>query len=174
MFFPNARLRPTTIPDGLTNTLMIAEVKTFTPYARNMSSAPPATPPATAAEVAALILATPDKKMGPAVNDCTGHTEWPDGAVHHAGFTTVMPPNTKVIVNHNGKDHDADFNSRREGSSATLPTYAAITARSYHAGGVVNVALMDGSVRTATSAVSLGTWRALGTRNGGEVMPGDW
>jgi prepilin-type processing-associated H-X9-DG protein len=173
-FFPNARLKPTTISDGLSNTLMIAEVKTFTPYSRNMTSAPPATPPASAAEVAALILATPDKKMGPAVNDCTGHTEWPDGAVHHAGFTTVLPPNTRVIVSHNGKDHDADFNSRREGSSATLPTYAAITARSYHPGGVVNVALMDGSVRPVTGNVAPGTWRALGTRTGGEVVPGDW
>ena len=71
----------------------------------------------------------------------------------------------------NGVSYDADFNSRREGSSATLPTYAAITARSHHSGGVVNVAMMDGSVRSVSSGINLATWRALGTRQGGEVVP---
>jgi prepilin-type N-terminal cleavage/methylation domain-containing protein/prepilin-type processing-associated H-X9-DG protein len=172
-FFPNARLGPTAFSDGLSNTLMIAEVKAFTPYSRNMTTPAPAVPPATAAEVAALVDAAPDKKMGPATNDCTGHTEWPDGRVHHSGFTTVLTPNTRVPVEFAGKVHDTDFNSRQEGSSATLPTYAAITARSYHAGGVVNVALMDGSVRPVSSGIALPTWRALGTRAGGEVV-GEW
>ena len=99
--------------------------------------------------------------MGPTSNDSTGHTEWPDGAVHHTGFTTVMTPNTKVLVTYNGQVFDADVNTRREGSSATVPTYAAITARSYHSS-VVNVALMDGSVRSVRDSISLVTWRALG------------
>ena len=172
-FYPNARLNGSIIPDGLSNTLMVAEVKAFTPYSRNMATAASATSPATAAEVAALVIAAPDKKMGATTNDNTGHTEWPDGRVHHSGFTTVLTPNTKVPVNIGGIDYDADFNSRQEGSSATIPTYAAITARSHHAGGVVNVALMDGSVRSVRSAISLATWRALGTREGGEVV-GDY
>jgi prepilin-type N-terminal cleavage/methylation domain-containing protein/prepilin-type processing-associated H-X9-DG protein len=172
MFYPNARLRPGGVADGLSNTLMIAEVKAFTPYSRNGGS-PTATPPATAAEVAALVTAAPDKKMGPTHNDCTGHTEWPDGAVHHAGFTTTMAPNSRVAVTHNGITHDANYNSRREGSSATAPTYAAITARSYHAGGV-NAAMMDGSVRFVRDTVPLATWRAMGTRAAGEVVGGDF
>ena len=53
------------------------------------------------------------------------------------------------------------------------PTYAAITARSYHAGGIVNVALMDGSVRNVSKSISPAVWRALGTRAGGEVV-GDY
>ncbi len=173
VFHPNARHKPTGIADGLSNTLMIAEVKAFTPYARNLVGGVPSTPPATPAEIAALVSATPEKKMG-ATNDSTGHTEWPDGAVHHSGFTTTMPPNTKVIFNHNGRDHDVDFNSQREGRHASNPTYAAITARSYHSGDVVNVALMDGSVRSVAPSVSMATWRALGTRAGGEVIGGDW
>jgi prepilin-type processing-associated H-X9-DG protein len=170
VFFPNARLPLAQIRDGTSNTLMLAEVKMFTPYARNMTTPAPAAPPTTAAEVAALVLAAPDKKMGPATNDNTGHTEWPDGRVHHSGFTTTLPPNTKVPVVWQGQEYDADFNSRQEGSSATLPTRGAITARSYHSGGLVNVAMMDGSVRPVRPTISLATWRALGTRNGGEVI----
>src|SRR5262245_46497448 len=45
------------------------------------------------------------------------------------------------------------------------------TARSYHVGGV-NLLLADGSVRFVRDGITLATWRALGTRNGGEV-PGD-
>jgi competence protein ComGC len=172
-FHPNARYGPTAITDGTSNTLMAADVKAFTPYARNATTAQSATPPANAAAVAALIVAAPDKKMGPTTNDCTGHTEWPDGRVHHTGFTTTLTPNTRVIVNHSGRDHDADYNSHQEGRSATLPTYASITARSYHAG-LVNVALMDGSVRSVRDSVSLATWRALGTRSGGEVIANDF
>jgi hypothetical protein len=170
-FFPNAKLSATSIIDGASNTLMIAEVKAFTPYARNMASAPSATPPATALEVASLVSAAPEKKMGPTTNDCTGHTEWPDGAIHHSGFTTVLTPNTKVEVTYNGVlfEH-CDFNSRREGGSATIPTYAAITARSYHPAEIVNVAMMDGSIRTVNRSIQLPVWRALGTRNGGEPL----
>ena len=172
-FFPNARLNPQGITDGLSNTLMAAEVKAFTPYGRNLPTAGPAAPPSDAAGVAALVAACPDKKMGAAVNDNTGHTEWPDGRVHHSGFTTVLTPNTKVASGVAGARNEADVNTRQEGSSATLPTYAAITARSYHDGSV-NVALMDGSVRSVRDSIALATWQALGTRSGGEVFSGDW
>ena len=64
--------------------------------------------PGTPAEVASIIAGTPDKKMGPNTNDNTGHTEWPDGAVHHSGFTTLLPPNTKATYIHNGKELDCD------------------------------------------------------------------
>jgi prepilin-type N-terminal cleavage/methylation domain-containing protein/prepilin-type processing-associated H-X9-DG protein len=48
-----------------------------------------------------------------------------------------------------------------------------VNANSDHTGGV-NVALCDGSVRFVTSSISLTTWRALGTRSGGEVLGSDW
>lgn len=44
-----------------------------------------------------------------------------------------------------------------------------ISARSQHPGGV-NVLLGDGSVRFVKESVDLNTWRALGTRNGNEVV----
>ena len=55
--------------------------------------------------------------------------------------------------------YDIDFNSRQEGRDLSLPTYAAVTARSYHAGGI-NSASMDGSVGFITSGIDLPTWRA--------------
>ena len=49
------------------------------------------------------------------------------------------------------------------------PQRIATTANSGH-GNVVNVLLFDGSVRTVPYSINLQTWRAMGTRNGGEVF----
>ena len=46
---------------------------------------------------------------------------------------------------------------------------AAMTASSRHAGGV-HVLMGDGAVRFANSNIGIATWRALGTRNGREVV----
>lgn len=167
MFFPNARLKPTSILDGLSNTLCAAEVKAFTPYVRN--TADPGAMPPTSPAAAAAMAAGGQNKLGPTTNDCTGHTEWPDGRVHHSGFTTVFTPNTVVPLTVAGKTHDIDYTSRQEGNSATQRTYGAITSRSYHSG-IVNVLLMDGSARSVTDSITLNVWRSLGTRQGGEVV----
>ena len=100
----------------------------------------------------------------------SGHTEWVDARVHQTGFTTVFTPNTRVPFNSGGVDYDIDFNSSREGVSATNVTYAAITARSWHLG-VVNAAFLDGSVRTVTSSVTKSSLRAAGTCCGQENEP---
>jgi prepilin-type N-terminal cleavage/methylation domain-containing protein/prepilin-type processing-associated H-X9-DG protein len=47
------------------------------------------------------------------------------------------------------------------------------TANSRHLGGV-NVLLLDGSVHFVSYGISLATWRALGTRNGGEIVGNDF
>jgi prepilin-type N-terminal cleavage/methylation domain-containing protein len=168
VFFPNARLTPASILDGLSHTICATEVKAFTPYVRNTADPGPL-PPASPAAVAAL-AAGGQLKLGPTLNDNTGHTEWPDGRVHHSGFTTVFTPNMRVPYSHMGQTYDIDYNSRQEGNSATIRTLAAITARSHHSGGAVNVLMMDSSVRVVTGAINLQTWRALGTRQGGEIV----
>jgi hypothetical protein len=48
------------------------------------------------------------------------------------------------------------------------PQRIATTANSAHTK-LVNVCLFDGSVRTINYSIDLAAWRALGTRNGGEV-----
>ena len=46
-------------------------------------------------------------------------------------------------------------------------------ASSTHTGGL-NLLLCDGSVRFVRDAIDLPTWQALGTRDGGEVLAGDY
>ena len=167
-FFVNSRLAPGAFRDGLSNTLCAAEVKAFTPYFRNTPEPGPKIP-SSPADFRAF-AAGAQFKLGARTNDNTGHTEWPDGRVHHSGFTTVFTPNTQVLYEHSdGRIYDIDYNSRQEGKSDSQPTYAAVTARSYHPG-LINVVLMDGSVRTISDSVDLDVWRALSTRDGREVI----
>ena len=49
---------------------------------------------------------------------------------------------------------------------------AIMPASSHHAGGV-NLLNGDGSVRFVKDSIAIATWRALGTRNGGEVISAD-
>lgn len=165
MFFPNSSLTPADIQDGMSNTLLAAEVKAFTSYFRNTAD-PGATVPQSPDEIAGFDTGA-QFKLGPETNDNTGHTEWCDGRVHHSGFTTVFTPNTFVPYMHiDGETYDVDYNSRQEGKDTgdpDQPTYAAVTSRSYHPE-MVNVALMDGSVRSVNVGIELDVWRALGTR----------
>ncbi len=166
-FYVNSRLSAADFSDGTSNTLAAAEVKAFTPYARNSADPGPAVPTSPAA--LASLAAGGQFKLGADTNQNTGHTEWCDGRVHHSGVTTAFAPNTVVDYLHtDGRTYDIDYNSRQEGQSATQPTYAAITARSYHPG-VVNSLLMDGSVRPESNTVDLSVWRALSTRAGAET-----
>lgn len=162
VFYPNSFLPLAAILDGTSNTILASEVKAWQPYYRN-GGAPLPTPPATASELAALL------QSGSNFKD-TGHTEWPDGRVHHTGFTATMPPNTKVIVPVNGQPMDVDYNAWQEGLNgiAGRPTYAAITARSYHVG-QVHVVQLDGSIRSVPNEVDLIVWRAMATRAGGDI-----
>jgi len=49
------------------------------------------------------------------------------------------------------------------------PSRIATTANSRHTGGV-HLLLCDGAIRFVSSSIDLSIWRALGTRNGGEVV----
>jgi prepilin-type N-terminal cleavage/methylation domain-containing protein len=166
VFYVNSRTTYATMRDGSSNTLMIAEVKAFTPYIRNTSTDPGAVPPTDPNAFAAY---TGELKLGDSLHKNTGHTEWCDGRVHHSGFTTVFKPNTVVPYTSGGVTYDIDFNSAQEGKYDDRISYAAITARSYHAGGLVTVANCDGSTRSIADEIDLDIWRALGTVRGGEI-----
>ena len=149
------------IVDGTSNTLMFGEVKAYTPYERNGNNAPTA-PPSTPEEVSALCGSGSFKTE-------TGHTEQVDGRVHQTSFTALLTPNTEVIFNSGGIDYDVDYTSQQEGKNFPEATYAAVTSRSYHPGGV-NVTMVDGSTHFVTDSIDLTNWRAMATRDGGELV----
>nr|WP_231739999.1 DUF1559 domain-containing protein [Thalassoglobus polymorphus] len=164
LFYPNAKLSFRDAVDGSTNTMLAAEVKAWTPYQRNGGPSQ-TTVPDSIAEAEAIVASGGQFKN-------TGHTEWPDGRVHHTGVTTALPPNSKVRFSTGGVEYEeTDYNSWQEGldGGAGSPSYAIITSRSYHVG-MVNVLMFDGSVRALSENLDRGTWRALGTRNGGEIV----
>ena len=165
-FYPNSSLPMSRFTDGTSKTVLCAEVKAWQPYTRN--GGPTTTEiPNTVEEAAELVASGPQEKG-------TGHTEWPDGRVHHTGITATMPPNTFVpYTDSSGVTVDADYNSWQEGKngSSGSPTYAIITSRSFHPG-QVQVAMVDGSVQSVDDSIDLGLWRAMATRAGQEVGAG--
>jgi prepilin-type N-terminal cleavage/methylation domain-containing protein len=163
-FGPNQKLSQGSYSDGLSNTIAMSEGKMFNPRVQDATL--PATPPTSPAGVSGAT-------SGGAWSATNGHTEWVCGRAIHVGFTTLFPPNTRVPHTASGVEYDFNVSSSREGRNQTDPTFAVITARSYHTGGV-NTVLMDGSVRFLTNGVSAATWQAAGTRAGGEVLGGDW
>jgi prepilin-type N-terminal cleavage/methylation domain-containing protein len=85
----------------------------------------------------------------------------------HCGtlFSTRIPPNTMV-------PDQLDWCSSHPVPRAPciwIGTNIFVSARSYHIGGV-NLGLVDGSVRFVSDNVDPVTFRALGSRNGGEVV----
>ena len=164
--YPNARMPLAAVTDGTSNTLLSAEVHAWSSYTRNAGPSSTAIPSSIAEVLAAVASGKPDRLLPEGYG--TGHTEWANGHSHHSGFTTTLVPNTVVPYVYNGLTYNCDFNSQQEGNSSTRASYGVITARSFHTG-VVNVALLDGSVRSISNSIELPVWRALGTRAGGET-----
>ena len=164
------------VTDGLSNTVFAAEVKTHTPYLLNCSGlvyAPVGTAVMPGPNVAPSAVAQ-YANCGGSLSELrtdSGHSEWEDGNTSQAGFTTAWTPNTVTPGRFGGVlVADTDLIAVREENGG--PTFAAITARSYHPGGV-NVLLGDGSVRFIKNSINGSTWRALGTVAGGEVVSSD-
>ncbi|WZO98463.1 DUF1559 domain-containing protein [Isosphaeraceae bacterium EP7] len=80
--------------------------------------------------------------------------EWARGSFPYTTFNHFLTPNSK--------SHDC-VSGAIGGRTA---------ARSFHSGGV-NVLFCDGRVIFAKDSISLETWRAVATRNGGEVISAD-
>jgi len=86
---------------------------------------------------------------------------WSMGLAGFAMFNTIQPPNDSF----GGCRFDSRLNVWSDQSYT-------IDASSAHPGGV-NTLMGDGSVRFIKSTINLGTWWALGTRDGNEVVSAD-
>jgi prepilin-type N-terminal cleavage/methylation domain-containing protein/prepilin-type processing-associated H-X9-DG protein len=160
--------------DGLSNTLLNAEVKAYTQAYHDCPTIPAPATTATpdVSTVLASIAASPTAgckaATAPAGFPGGGHTHWSNGNSFYDGMTTALPPNTKSPAGSPAYDTDMSSNDEDDGG----PTYAAVTSRSYHSGGV-NTLFGDGSVKFIKNSISVQIWRALGTVGGGEIVSSD-
>jgi hypothetical protein len=153
--------------DGTSNTLLMSEVKNNQPYIRDCGRLANITDPNVIPPPDADPLTIVPEYMGTGCSVFTNaHSQWPEVTVHHIGFTTAWPPN-KVTPGGPGFLYpDIDIDGERERIGG--PTFAAVTSRSYHPGGV-NSMMGDGSARFVSNSTSGIVWRALGTVAGGET-----
>ncbi len=151
--------------DGTSTTIAVAEGTSYQHVFTNRGypSLPDARTPASPAEIAAY-----GGRFAPGA----GHISWAVADPLQTGLTINFPPNTFVPVLHRGKLRSVDFLSMPPGASATVPSFAVIRPRSHHPNGV-NATMMDGSVRFIRNTIAMPTFRALGTRAGGEKLSED-
>jgi hypothetical protein len=89
-----------------------------------------------------------------------GGASWVMGEMCCTTYNHVSPPNTKTCAG-------MGFPGNMSNMAMQVPP------SSFHPN-IVNVLLGDGSVRPVTNDIDLITWRALGTRNGQEVITSDF
>ena len=139
------------LTDGLSSTILAAEVKTRFPFLMDcggLSFAPINSQPIPfpSASPASIPQYTSCSGGQAELRPDYGHAGWEDGNIPESGFTTAWTPNKRTPGQFSGGTAfpDVDLVSLREEEGG--PSFAAVTARSYHPGGV-NILLGDGSVR---------------------------
>ncbi|MFM7318166.1 MAG: DUF1559 domain-containing protein [bacterium] len=170
-FGPNMSRSWSEFTDGTSNTLLMSEGKAFMTYYRDCPTLSkvndPYNVPSPDADPYQVV---PEYLGGCQLRVEEGRTQWFESGVHHTGITTAWPPNKRIPGGPNKIYADVDINSSRE--KLGRASFAAVTARSYHPGGV-HALLGDGSVRFVKSTISGQVWRSLGTVAGGEILSAD-
>lgn len=168
-----------TITDGTSNTALFSEslkgqsVSQPAPWMVYLSSLSFATSPASPAVPAgSTSLQTTLQTIGATCQSSTTMSllntkgySWVDqdcGA--GGGYSHLMPPNKRACAFKNQNNSALNFYIE---ANATM-----IGASSRHPGGV-NVGFLDGSVKFIKDSVSLGTWGAVSTMAGGEIVSAD-
>ncbi len=151
-------IQPRDISDGLSNTAAISERRAaLDPYYFGSDYANDPKWHHRIVRKTATFIADYDQFA----DDCESNSVPPLVTIYtESSYNTVQTPNRNSCVN----GDTSDFRS---------VTYAAFTASSLHTGGV-NLALADGSVRFISDSIDRKSWRALGTRNGGEAIGSDF
>jgi prepilin-type N-terminal cleavage/methylation domain-containing protein/prepilin-type processing-associated H-X9-DG protein len=104
----------------------------------------------------------------PSDTNCAGTPPLWNG-YNRRGFMWASGEARCVSYNHYYTPNSKNFDCIANDPTMTYISVGYRAARSRHTGGV-NVLLADGSVRFVQDSISLQTWRALGSRAGGEVV----
>jgi prepilin-type N-terminal cleavage/methylation domain-containing protein/prepilin-type processing-associated H-X9-DG protein len=155
-FFVNSDYTYASLTDGSSNTAAFSEhIKgdfsnaVASPYSDTFK---PGTYPVTADDALAQCNAIDLSNLAFQGNSNVG-APWIESSHSVTSYWHIAPPNGR--------------------SCMFPPQRIATSANSGHPNGV-NMALFDGSVRFVSNGINLSTWRALGTRNGGEAVGTDY
>jgi prepilin-type processing-associated H-X9-DG protein len=160
VFFENSRVRMGDVIDGSSQTVFFSE--TLQSDGNPINSV-------------ILTAGNDNSSVAPALTDYAGQcsvanmgivdrgSRWMYAAPGHSMYNHRRPPNDPGVDCRGGLPHSKATNALADNLSLD------VTARSRHAGGV-HVLLGDGSARFVSSSINQGTWQALGSRNGREVI----
>jgi prepilin-type N-terminal cleavage/methylation domain-containing protein/prepilin-type processing-associated H-X9-DG protein len=164
VFLTNRAIKLRQIEDGTSHTAMYAELR-LGDGDRNVVEMPGdwfkiSGTGQTANEVVTQCNAiNPSAAVGAANQYACSGRNWVHGDYGTSRYNHVMPPNSRSCSQASGTFNAIPVN---EDGGAT-------TAGSRHSGGV-NIGLCDGSTQFVRDDIDLLVWRALGSRNGGEIM----
>lgn len=167
VFALGSQTRPDHILDGMSCTVLFAEVKRGA--ASKASSFDVGKLSSSQWNTASKTVVTNPNNLGPlpesfaALCNNASSTDRLTGLRYYDGSTT-----TSALYNHTLPPNY----SGRDCYNSTARDQFHLASRSYHHGGV-NVCLADGSVRFIRDSISLESWKALGTRSGGEMVTPD-
>ena len=160
VFFRNSSTRTRDITDGMSNTAIIAEIKTGPNGTSSFQKIPAGDPRDFSVATSSSVNWTGSDQLFPP-SSCENRAtnawdyrglQWYRALMVATYYNHTLPPN-------------APF---RDCVSSNL-YQAHLAARSYHSGGV-NCALADGSIRFVSNNVDDNVWRAVGTKANGEVV----
>lgn len=156
IFFDRASVRFSAITDGLSNTVAMSE------SLKGDGNNP------TGVGLTGINVRTQMAMIGTSATDttepaCSAATNWVGDRGQEWCRGSFVMSNYNHFYTPNSKSPDCSNPGRAKAITA---------ARSSHPGGV-NTLLCDGSVRFMKDSVALQTWRALSTRNGGELLSAD-
>jgi prepilin-type N-terminal cleavage/methylation domain-containing protein/prepilin-type processing-associated H-X9-DG protein len=171
VFYENSRVRIADVTDGTSNTVCISE----TVRSEGGPSTWDGVSPTNGFE---LTVGNNNSSNGPELTDYAAqcHTAgillqqtrgsgWLYGAPGHSMYNHVRPPNDPDVDCRGGLPHSNRTNFWWDRLSHN------VAAHSRHAGGVFAL-YCDGHVAFAGDSIDVGTWQALGSRNGGEDVLG--
>jgi prepilin-type N-terminal cleavage/methylation domain-containing protein/prepilin-type processing-associated H-X9-DG protein len=157
IFYYNSSVKPASVTDGLSNTAYISE------KIRGNGLPNPRTDllvntNQTSLDCTYLTCTTTNILTAPPLTSRQGMS-WVMGEMCCTAYNHVAPPNQTSCAG-------LGFPGNMANMSMQVPP------SSLHPGGV-NVLMGDGSGRFIKTSISVPTWRAIGTRNGGEVISAD-